>query len=56
MKDILKITVSSDGRTVGTGIRISRKRCIEIIVEIESVCSAELDADKIKIISRKFCG
>ena len=80
MKEILKITVSLGGRTVGTlqmtperdrftphqtsvnysgnpslediisagtGIRISRKRCIEIIEEIESVCKAELDVDKI---------
>ena len=31
----------------GTGIRINRKRCIEIIDEIESVCIKELDADKI---------
>lgn len=29
--------------SVGTGIHISRKRCLEIIEEIESVCSAELD-------------
>lgn len=29
--------------SVGTGIHISRKRCLEIIKEIESVCSAELD-------------
>ena len=27
----------------GTGIRISRKRCMEIIEEIESVCCTELD-------------
>lgn len=33
--------------SAGTGIRISRKRCIEIIDEIESVCNAELDVDKI---------
>ena len=33
--------------SAGTGIRISRKRCIEIIEEIESVCNAELDIDKI---------
>ena len=32
--------------SAGTGIRISRKRCIEIIEEIEAVCNAELDADK----------
>ena len=32
--------------SAGTGIRISRKRCIEIINEIESVCNAELDIDK----------
>lgn len=31
----------------GTGIRISRKRSIEIIEEIKSVCNAELDVDKI---------
>lgn len=47
MKDILKITVSLDGRTVGTGIRVSRKRRVEIIEEIETVCDAELDTDKI---------
>lgn len=29
--------------SVGSGIHISRKRCLEIIEEIESVCSAELD-------------
>lgn len=29
--------------SVGTGIHISRKRCLEIIEEIESVCSAELN-------------
>lgn len=29
--------------SVGTSIHISRKRCLEIIEEIESVCSAELD-------------
>lgn len=33
--------------SAGTGIHISRKRCIEIIDEIESVCNAELDGDKI---------
>lgn len=33
--------------SAGTGIRISRKRCIEIIDEIESVCNVELDVDKI---------
>lgn len=33
--------------SAGTGIRISRKRCIEIVEEIESVCNAELDVDKI---------
>ena len=33
--------------SAGTGIRISRKRCIEIIEEIESVCIADLDIDKI---------
>lgn len=33
--------------SAGTGIRISRKRCIEIIEEIESVCTVELDVDKI---------
>lgn len=33
--------------SAGTGIRISRKRCIEIIEETESVCNAELDTDKI---------
>lgn len=33
--------------SAGTGIRISRKRCIEIIEETESVCYAELDTDKI---------
>ena len=39
--------------SAGTGIRITRKRCIEIIEEIESVCSTELDADKtVKIITR----
>ena len=29
--------------SVGSGIHISRKRCLEIIEEIESVCPAELD-------------
>lgn len=29
--------------SVGTGIHISRKRCLEIIEEIESVCSTELN-------------
>lgn len=33
--------------SAGTDIRISRKRCIEIIEKIESVCNAELDIDKI---------
>lgn len=33
--------------SAGTGIRISRKRCIEIIEETESVCYAELDTDMI---------
>ncbi len=33
--------------SAGTGIRISRKRCIEIIEEIESVCNRELDRKKI---------
>ena len=33
--------------STGTGIRISRKRCIEIIEEIESVCNTELDIDKV---------
>ena len=33
--------------SAGTGIRINRKRCVEIIEEIESVCNAELDTDKI---------
>lgn len=33
--------------SAGTGIRISRKRCIEIIEEIESVCTVELDSNKI---------
>ena len=33
--------------SAGTGIRISRKRCIEIIEETESVCQSELDPDKI---------
>ena len=33
--------------SAGTGIRINRKRCIEIIEEIEAVCNAELDIDKI---------
>ncbi len=33
--------------SAGTGIRISRKRCMDIIEEIESVCNAELDVDKI---------
>ena len=32
---------------LGTGIRINRKRCVEIIEEIETVCNAELDTDKI---------
>ena len=32
--------------SAGTGIRISRNRCIEIIEEIEDVCNAELDVDK----------
>lgn len=32
--------------SAGTGIRISKKRCIEIIDEIESVCNEELDAEK----------
>lgn len=32
--------------SAGTGIRMSRKRCIEIIDEIVTVCNAELDADK----------
>ena len=32
--------------SAGTGIRISRKRCIEIIDETESVCNAELGIDK----------
>lgn len=32
--------------SAGTGIRISKKRCIEIIDEIESVCNTELDSDK----------
>ena len=32
--------------SAGTGIRISRKRCIEIINETESVCNAELGIDK----------
>lgn len=36
--------------SAGTGIRISRKRCIEIIEETESVCQSELDPDKIIII------
>jgi len=36
-----------DINSAGTGIRISRKRYIEIIEEIESVCKAELDVDKI---------
>lgn len=33
--------------SAGEGIHISRKRCIEIIDLIESVCLAELDPDKI---------
>lgn len=36
--------------SAGTGIRISRKRCIEIIEETEFVCQSELDPDKIIII------
>ena len=39
--------------SAGTGIRISRKRCIEIIDEIESVCNAELDIDKTVKIKKK---
>ena len=33
----------NDVIAAGTGIRISRKRCMEIIEEIESVCCTELD-------------
>lgn len=33
--------------SAGTGIRISKKRCVEIIEEIESICRKELDNDKI---------
>lgn len=33
--------------SVGTGIRINRKRCIEIIDEINAICELELDVDKI---------
>lgn len=36
--------------SAGTGIRISRKRCIEIVEEIEEVCKTELDTDKIKTV------
>ena len=36
--------------SAGTGIRISRKRCIEIIEEITAVCLTELDRDKIVIL------
>ncbi|MCF0173686.1 MAG: type II toxin-antitoxin system HipA family toxin, partial [Bacteroidales bacterium] len=32
-----------DMTAAGTGIRIPRKRCIEIIDEIMSICKAELD-------------
>lgn len=39
--------------SAGTGIRINRKRYIEIIDEIESVCNKELDADK--IVKIKVC-
>ncbi len=38
--------------SAGTGIRMSRKRCTEIIEEIESVCSTELDIDKMVKIRR----
>ena len=36
--------------SAGTGIRISKKRCIEIIEEITAVCLTELDRDKIVIL------
>ena len=39
--------------SASTGIRMSRKRCMETIDEIESVCHAELDADKILKIKDK---
>ena len=42
-----------DSISARTGIRISRKRCMEIIDEIESFCHAELDADKILKIKDK---